>query len=288
MKKILLASTILVGTAGFAAADTANFTFSGEAAAGFAYSTDGVISFSTPTISAEFTAGMMTTTDGGLEAGADITVSAGSRGMEADNTDPGFGLVTTSAASISDASVYLSGDWGKFTIAYDQNAAATPADDEIDYGYSNTWGDFKVEAEYRYFVGAANDEASLKGTYSFGDYAVYAGVNAYEAGGWSVDDIDFGGSASMSGFSLGVDANYALSPVSLLTWKATAGYATGPYSVEVFVEDDDGLNSVDYGLSAGYDLGGGVSLNAAYIHDNDLSIINGGVDMITAGVSMSF
>ena len=48
MKKILLASTILVGTAGFAAADTANFTFSGSAAVGFAYNV--TTSTGTPTI----------------------------------------------------------------------------------------------------------------------------------------------------------------------------------------------------------------------------------------------
>lgn len=280
MKKILLASTILVGTAGFAAADNANFTFSGEAAAGFAYNvTTGV---ATPTISSEFTAGMMTVTDGGLEAGASITISAGSRGMVDDHTTTTFGMVTTSAPSISDASVYLSGDWGKFSVSYDQNGTATTTDDEVTFGYENTWGDFTVEAEYTWMPLAGDDSAMLKGTYAFGDYSIYAAANFDEVGGWGLDNVDFGGSAAMSGFSLAVDANYDIVTTDL-TWKATAGYATGPYSVEVFVENDDTLNSVDYGASAGYDLGGGVALNAAFVHDNDLN-----QNMVSAGVSMSF
>lgn len=285
MKKILLASTILVGTAGFAAAETANFTFSGEAAVGFAYNVTTAIG--TPTISSEFTAGMSTMTDGGLEAGASITVSSASRGMVTDHTKAAFGTVTTSGSSISDASVYLSGDWGKVTVAYAANGVGT-TDDKVAFGYSNTWGDFTVEAEYAWMPLVGDDTAMVKGTYAFGDYSVYAGVNLDEIGGWGVASIDFGGSAAMSGFSLAVDANYAVAPVSLLTWKATAGYATGPYSVEVFVEDDDGLNSVDFGASAGYDLGGGVSLNAGFVHDNDAGVPGTGWNVVTAGVSMSF
>ena len=52
MKKILLASTILVGTAGFAAADNANFTFSGSAYVGAGYETAGGV-FDTPERRAE-------------------------------------------------------------------------------------------------------------------------------------------------------------------------------------------------------------------------------------------
>jgi outer membrane protein OmpU len=286
MKKILLASTILVGTAGFAAAETANFTFSGEAGVGFAYATDGVTEVSTPTISAEFTAGMMTMTDGGLEAGASVTVSAGGRSIETDNTDTAFGTVSDDGFDISGAEVYLSGDWGKVTASYDGNVAGVLADDELAFAYSNTWGDFTVYAEYLWIDGADNDEAVLKGTYAFGDYSVYAAANFLEpVTGWELDSIDFGGAAAMSGFSLAVDMNYNLITDNL-TWKATAGYATGPYSAEVWVEDDDTLNDFDYGASAAYDMGGGVSLNAGYIHDNDWAF--GGVDMVTAGVSMSF
>jgi outer membrane protein OmpU len=279
MKKILLASTILVGTAGFAAAETANFTFSGKASVGFGYNV--TTSFGAPTISSEFTAGMMTTTDGGLEAGASITVTAAGVSMETDNTDTAFGTFSAdTAGSIPDASVYLSGDWGKVTVSYDAATDGTIA-------YTNTWGDFKVEAAYTYSVTTA-DTASVKGTYSFGDYAVYAGVNASDAGGWSVTDIDFGGSAAMSGFTAAVDANYAFAGAGLLTWKASAGYATGPYSISAFVEDDDGANGLDFGAGAAYDLGGGVKLNAAYTHDDDAGVPGTGWDIVTAGVSMSF
>ncbi|HHC29315.1 MAG TPA: porin, partial [Rhodobacterales bacterium] len=242
MKKILLASTILVGTAGFAAADNANFTFSGEAATGFAYNlTTGA---GTPTISAEFTAGMMTMTDGGLEAGASITISAGGFEMNTDHTSGGFGtfapsITSNQATGISDAEVYISGDWGKLTVAYDHGGLWTvTTGDEMSYTYENTWGDFTLEASYTMGWNPGDDSASIQGTYSFGDYEVYAALNMDEVGGWGLDNVDFGGSAEMSGFSLAVDANYDL-VTTLLTWKATAGYTTGPYSVEVFVEDDD-------------------------------------------------
>ncbi|MEJ2035024.1 MAG: hypothetical protein P8X69_02555 [Maritimibacter sp.] len=198
MKKILLASTILVGTAGVAAADTANVSFSGSAGFGVAYNT--TTATLTPTTSSSFTAGMSTTTDMGLEAGA------------------------------------------------------------------------------------ANDAADLRVDYAFGDYSVYAQVNAAELGGWSADSIDFGGTAAMSGFSLGVDATYTITG-GAIEWKATAGYASGAYSVSAFVQDDNGVDATnfDYGLSGSYDLGGGVSVDAGYTYDNDLN-----TGLATVGVSMTF
>lgn len=274
MKKILLASTILVGTAGFAAADSANFTFSGKASVGFAYNM--TTSFGAPTISAEFTAGMMTVTSGGLEAGAEVTVTAGGVSFEDDNTAAAFGTFSMNASSISDASAYVSGDWGKIAFSYD---AGTPSGDIT---YTNTWGDFGIEATYTYVPGAGNDSASVEGSYSFGDYSVYAGVDASESPTWGVDAINFGGSATMSGFSLAVDGTYNLGPADF-DWKATAGYSMSAYSFEVFVEDDGVDNAIDYGASAGYDLGGGVSINAGYVHDADTA-----QDVLTAGVSMKF
>ncbi|RME16452.1 MAG: hypothetical protein D6801_05490 [Alphaproteobacteria bacterium] len=281
MKKVLLASTILVGTAGFAAADTANFSFSGAASFGFAYS-NLAGGTGTPTVSSEFTAAMSSTTDGGLNFGSSITVSSASRGMDDDNTTTTFGTVTTSGSSISDANAYVSGDWGKFSVSYDANVAGITTDDNVTFAYSNTWGDFTVDAAYSWMPGAGNDTASLGGTYSMGAYSVYATLNMDEVGGWGLDNIDFGGSASMSGFSAGVDANYDLVTKDL-TWKATAGYGTGAWSLGVFVEDDDTLNGVDFGANGSYDLGGGMNISAALIRDNDLKLY-----VAEASVGMSF
>ncbi|MEJ2022933.1 MAG: hypothetical protein P8X43_13145 [Maritimibacter sp.] len=266
MKKILLASTILVGTAGFAAADTANFSFSGAAGFGVAYN----ITTSTlaPTVNAEFTAGMSTTTDMGLEAGAEVTVTANGIGYD---TDLG---VTSALGGISDASVYLSGDFGKLTVEY---AAAN----EVDYSYEYVWGDVTLEAGYNWIAGATNDEATATVTYAFGNYEVYAGVNADQtSGAWAVETIDFGASADISGFSLSADVTYDLG-LSTYTWEAAAGYASGAYSIDLTVAGDNTFAAFDYSLEGSYDLGGGVSIDAGYFH-------NAVADSVTAGVSMEF
>jgi len=318
MKKILLASTILAGTAGFAAADNANFTFSGSAYMGMAYSTgyhegialddkngDGVpTNYGArfrPEISASFTAGMMTTTDMGLEAGASIEVSAAGASFEDDHTDRSFGWYSfDTGGSISDASAYLSGDWGKVTVAYDHNgytsagpdgvwASSGPfaADDvstwDVTVTYDNTWGDFGLSAYYTISAGGAastNGDAGAKGTYSFGDYSVYAAVDYDNSGNsWSAT---LGGSASMSGFTLGAEVTYDNGPADW-DWMANASYTTGPFTIGAFAEDDGTDDQIDFGANAGYDLGGGVSIDAAYIYDNDQN-----ESLAKLGVSMSF
>ncbi len=278
MKKVLLASTILVGTAGFAAADSANFSFSGAADFGVAYNT--ATSVLEPTVGASFTAGMSTSTDMGLEAGASIEVTAGGWGVEDDNTDAAFGTTSLTAAGVGDASLYLSGDFGKLTVGFDGAAGAF----DTNYGYSYTFGDFTIEAGYDWNSLATDDAADLKVTYAFGDYSVYVGGNFTEAAGWGNGiTVDFGGTASMSGFALAADATYDID-ASTFEWKLAASYASGAYSVGAFVQDDLGIStSFDYGVNAAYDLGGGVSIKAGYTYDDDTA-----TGLATAGVSMSF
>jgi len=293
MKKVLLASTILVGTAGFAAADSANFSFSGEADFGVAYNTS--TKLFTPTVGANFTAGMSTSTDMGLEAGASVKVTAGGMSIGTDNTSSTFGATTSIAttAGVGDASVYLSGDFGKLTVSYDGGS-------DVNYRYAYTFGDFTIDAGYDWNTALTpatkDDVATLKVTYAFGDYKVYAGLHAaeYSTGttGWVLDEYDFGASASMSGFSLAADLAYVDNDAVLpnthtpntLKWKVAASYASGAYSVGAFVQDDLGTStSFDYGVNAAYDLGGGVSVKAGYIYDADTT-----TGVATAGVSMSF
>ncbi len=284
MKKILLASTILVGTAGFAAADNANFTWSGEAYAGVAWSTTSGFA---PEVTASFTAGMATTTDGGLEAGATIKIKAQGVSMNKDHTDGGFGTVTSTGTtmiaenSISDASVYLSGDFGKFEVVYDHDGASAGLYD-VNFKYSNTWGDFKVAAYYTYDPSGTmtNGDMGVKLSYSMADYTFYvepewdASVTDYKIG--------FGASATMSGFTGAVDLDYENNTTDW-DWKASVKYATGPYSVGAFVEDDGVDDQMDYGANVGYDLGGGVSLDAEYKWDADTT-----GSIFAVGVSMKF
>jgi outer membrane protein OmpU len=287
MKKILLASTILVGTAGFAAADNANFTFSGAAYVGGAYATAGAVF--APEVSASFTAGMMTTTDHGLEAGTSIKVSAAGLSFDDDHTSTTFGVLSEDGTSIGEASVYLSGDWGKVTVTYDANgsgAGATTTDWDVVFAYNNTWGDFTFDAYYTIAIdGAAgtNGDAGVTGTYAFGDYSVYAEYD-FDASAGPDHKVGAGVDATFGDFSAGVDLDYNITTADL-DWAADVAYGTGAYTIGAFVaEDDAGVNwGFDAGLTASYALGGGVSVDGAAIHDDATNS-----QLFKLGVSMAF
>lgn len=313
MKKILLASTILAGTAGFAAADTTNFTFSGSAYTGIAFAIgwdelagedldgDGVfgetdVTIFQPEVNVEFTVAMMTTTDGGLEAGAEFDITGNGVEMEDDHTEGNFGTVEYQGG-LGDVTVYLSGEWGKFQAEYDGfNAYTLPlvgSGGNIDFTYTNSFGDFDIKVWYEYVFGADNDEYGAQGTYNFGDYAVWAGAEYQQdigiplfTGDW---EIWAGASASMNGFSGEVEASYRLDSEEW-AFYAEVGYTVDAFSFGAFIEDDDNGfiadDDFDYGVNASYDLGGGVSVDAAYIFDQDTG--PDGIGVAKAGVSMSF
>jgi len=282
MKKILLASTILVGTAGVAAADV---SFSGAAYFGMGYNIT-TTTFA-PEVSAEFTASMMTTTDGGLEAGASVTVTGGNVTWDTDYTSSTFGTSSEGGNSVGDASVYLSGDWGKLAVAYDADgsgAGATSTDYDVTVTYTNTWGDFSVAAYYTLAVdGAAgtNGDAGVKGTYVFGDYSVYASYD-YNASSANPHTVGAGATATFSSFTLEANVAYNIGAATPFTWDAAASYTTGPYSLGVQVASDG--TGIDYGATASYDLGGGVSIDAMFMHDG----AGAGTNFVAAGVSMAF
>ncbi|MFZ1468528.1 MAG: porin [Paracoccaceae bacterium] len=95
MKKILLATTMLAGTAGFASAEVA---ITGYAEMGIWSDTAGDLSFWNDI---DVTFAMTSTTDGGLEFGATVDL------------DEAAGLVAT---SFNGTSVYISGAFGKLTM----------------------------------------------------------------------------------------------------------------------------------------------------------------------------
>ncbi len=153
MKKILLASTILVGTAGFAAAENANFTFSGAAFVGMAYNVTADVF--TPIVESSATLSMMTTTDMGLEAGASIGIRSDRRGMETDHTEAAFGTVTNKDADVNgDAAIYVSSDFGRLDVGYDSG------DQETTFGYSHTISGFSFNAEYTHDGGIVDSATS--------------------------------------------------------------------------------------------------------------------------------
>lgn len=295
MKKILLASTMLVGTAGFAAADV---TFSGGAYVGGAYVFGGTANVD---FSVNFRAGMMTTTDGGLEVGAFALVLGPTYSMEKDPTDAEFatisnttssgGLGTAGTAIIPAAGVYMSGSWGRVDVVYDNNANGTNDAEtwDITTTYSNTWGNFGLSAFYVYSGGGAsttNGDLGVQGTYTFGNYSVWAAVerDASDGDGNTID-LKAGASAEISGFTAEVSGKFDIG--TGFTWAAAAGYATGPYAISAFISNDAiGAITPDYGAKATYDLGGGVMLEAGYAHSGGVN--SPAANIVYGGVSMRF
>ncbi len=272
MKKILLASTILVGTAGFAAADNANFTFSGEAYLGAEYAYDGAAATGAFNFVAtsSFTAGMKTTTDMGLEAGAEIKVTSG--GWDATEFNQADGIKTpagVSAGEIEYAKVYLSGDFGKLT--------ATASADDLKFEYDYTMGDFALNVYYTEVL-AADNEAGGKATYTFGDYKVWASIDyTFGVGDWTAKagaEAKFG-AATLSGY---VSYNQA----GDIGGEAKVAYDMAPYSVSLTYSDTD-FSAAGYLVKgeAAYDLGGGVKVKAHGAY-------NGEDYLVGAGVAMTF
>ncbi len=148
MKKILLASTILVGSAGVAAADV---SFTGSAYMGLGTISQGAVWI--PLTSASATAGMSGETDGGLGFGASFKISGGGA-TDITTTTSTFSPTswvsnwhtytssTGNAGSVGDLSVWISGDFGKVTLSADASDPTTTI------GYTGTFGMFTVSGGY--------------------------------------------------------------------------------------------------------------------------------------------
>lgn len=282
MKKILFASTALVASAGFAAAE---ISFAGEAGMGFVYEEDRAVGD-------EWQADFYTTlnidmtgeTDGGLGFGVDLDLTF----------DNGGGAVTDNQV------VYIEGGFGKFSIgtvgsAVDatlglsdigysglgtDNVAETLVD-EADSGnvmYQGTFGDFGVAVSYDM---GGTEIASIAATYTMGDFNVGLGYDDWGL----IDDsstIHVKAGADIADFSLA--ALYSRNDDNDTTsYGITAGYTMGAVEVTAaYSESEIGAASTDaFGLGVAYDLGGGASLNAG------VGEINGTVEA-DLGIIMTF
>ncbi len=266
MKKILLASTILVGTAGFAAAEV---SFSGSAFMGVESQDGGTTWWAKSSVGLD--ASLSGETDGGLMFGADFTVWGWD--IYANSTGVGNALNALGTAAITtfmtgtwnDVSVWVSGDFGK--VSLDTNLTSGSAT----LAYSNTIDAFSIDVGYD-IVGAVWD---VEVGYSFGDYSVYAGYNTAGAG-----TARMGGDATFGDFSVYVDLN-DVSAIST-NWEIGAEYTSGAITVGGDI-GNDGTNFLD--LNAAYDLGGGASVIAEY---GDPDTATASDETITLGIAMEF
>ena len=292
MKKLLIATTALVATAGMASAD---ITISGHAAAGYhsgldtagtstAVAADGIYS----NAGVDFT--MTGATDNGISFSASLNIDAG------DEIDAGdFEYDGDDGGAMGLGSVSMSGTFG--TLTFDEQGIDNLYDDDTthDVSYSTTVGD--VALTIAHSVGAlaadadadlatsmsagytasgmaftltaseaaAGTSASLGVSYALNDTVTITADTDQVAGAESVQTI--GASTTLNGVSVSV------SSANNSTWDVDLGYTAGGFALTYGVDETDGWTA-----TATSALGGGATF-AAGVDNND---------SMYAGVSFAF
>ena len=297
MKKILLATTLLAASAGFAAAEVA---VSGSARMGI-ISTAGADAMFTSRVRINFTA--TGETDGGLSFGASVR-----------NDQMGNGNTAN-----GDSTVFISGAFGKLTMG-DVGGAADALVGQVSgvgYGPNDSLqeigfiGTTKTAAYYEYSTGALTfglgagqleseaSELSVAVKYAAGNYSV--------ALGWETTD----GKALVAGppivaavpaedlISLGASATFGAATVKArisdsdisgkdTTWALSVDYVTGATTLTAFYTDfgntGASTDTQHIGVGAAYDLGGGASVAGGIVMQNNTGV----ADATFADVGLKF
>ena len=280
MKNLLIATTALVATAGVAAADV---SLSGAANFGLLNNgTDDAVMYN----NASITAAMSGETDGGLTFGASLTVRNG------DDVDLDTGDLQSNPAAhaaLSDTSfgnIYVSGGFGKLT--FDDNGIDNAHNDDFshDVMYTGTFGAVAVTATADVDgSGTADGESfSVKTVYSSDalpvTFATDDGGESDTTLAYAVNDMitaslnyDTNGQTTAETIvkvaysNAGVTAHLALADDDDDQWELGLGYTANGMSIAaVFAENDGDATTTDeeMDITASYDLGGGMTMNAAY------------------------
>lgn len=315
MKKILLASTALVGMAGAAAAE---ITLSGYAEIGI-YGGDNVETQFHNDWQVNFN--FSTETDNGLSIGGRVQIE--------ETNSPHS---TNGGLKIDDEAFWISGTFGKVTLG-ETDGAYDWALTEI-YSGTSLQDDHSTHAGAYWFTGldGAYDNQIMRYEYSFGDFAVAIsveqdddervissagavcgavgdncandgitgdtifGLGAKWSGDMGGNDVSAGigymsaegidvvglsaGVSMPTGFSVNLGySNYSITGADFDWMGIAAAYTQGPLLVGVnYGKYDFGSfgDSSGFGLVANYDLGGGVVAMAGYgSSDNGSSSFNG-------------
>ena len=308
MKKVLLASTALIMSAGVAAADVA---VSGDGRMGVIdnFGDDTDLTF-TSRIRIAFSASGET--DGGLAFGGSSRVDD----VNADGIVNPDEILTAGGIAGTAGSVFIEGAFGKLSmgdvdggarsavghvsgvgltglgdtneIIYIANAGDTPA---ALYEYSTGDLAFYASAGKPDETSAGNgDEFAVGVSYGLGNYTVALGYESADTSalGDSSDHIVVGASAGFGDAT--VKAVYGTGDgtgAEIDQYALSLDYVFGATTATVFYNNRDisGTETDALGVGAAYDLGGGASLKGGYV-----SVDAGGVDddAFDFGVSMSF
>lgn len=287
MKKLLLASTALVASAGIAAAD---ITISGSAAAGFYSDLGGTPSPETSGTysNAGVVVTMSTTTDNGITISTSIDAEAG---VEIDTGD--FEFDGDSGTTFALGNVSATGGFG--TIAFDAGGIDNLYDDDLEGGdvsFSTTIGGASVAAVLDTDGDGSTDDMSVAVSFTSGSMTISGAASSghtdgssnklavsyaisdtvtisadtnNEAGEDSVNTL--GVATSISGFTVSADAS------SDNTWDLDLGYSLSGVALTYSTTDGNAWDA-----SASMDLGGGATAHAGVNFANSAY----------AGVSLSF
>jgi len=309
MKKLLLASSALVASAGVASADV---SLSGSAEMGLVGGTSTDAQFHQDV---DVTFSMSGTTDGGLEFGTAVDL------------DEDAGSVGTDDAGVA---AFISGAFGTLTLGdtdggFDWAMSEVPggsgslADDETEHdGYNSNSGlDGTHDGQIARYDHAFGDFAfALSAEVDDGDvkdpivgigvkYSADMGGNTLGFGvGYQTGETAAGNEASVVGVSvsyaidaLSVGLNYSVQEQDDWTEDQTHMGIGVSYSMDALtfganygvfdnVGGNDGDEKTGFGLSAGYDLGGGASILAGYGSSDPVS--GSDTDSWSLGLAMSF
>jgi outer membrane protein OmpU len=282
MKKVLLATTALALSAGFASAEGVSWSGSAGAGVGQTASTELEV-----WSGIDLNVAASTTTDSGIA----LSISEDFGGGELADYDDDYAI----EAQTSDLDTpTLSIGINSTTITLENQAIDDLYDDDQngDIGISSTIGTVSVgivldtdaaagEAGMSYSLGGAmgglglslvgtdgddsgNDATSLTASYDAGDISV--SVNVDDKG--ASDDV----TEATVGYTTGA-MNVSFSADSADDWSATIGYVAGGLSVNYDTGKDE-----EWSANMSYDLGGGASFKAAVDH----------AEYMAAGMQFSF
>jgi outer membrane protein OmpU len=311
MKKVLLASTALIMSAGFAAADV---SVGGDGRMGVldTFGEDTELGF-TSRIRIIFSASGET--DAGLAFGGSIRAdNAGGFNVQdgQGNTlgDDNFTATNITQVSLAggggvlgqSGSVFIEGAFGKLSMGDVDGAAAAAVGYVSGVGltglgdrnesvyianvggelpgalYEYSGGDWSVYASVSNprsnFTGLAADATAwaLGGSYSFGAYSVAIGYEDNDAG---TDHVILGGSAAFGDFTLRANWGTASGDIDGDQWALSGDYTFGATTLTAFYNDTSSLEVAATGVSIGATNYG---LGAAYDLGGGASLVGGWVD----------
>ena len=272
MKTILLATSALVASAGFAMAD-GHIAFSGKAAAGIA-SAGG----EDPMVYSGLDLGvsMSGSSDNGLDFGASFNMDVASQEF-----DFGSDAFDGATGGPSFGNVYISG--GGVTVTFDNGGIGGLYDGDDDHDLSIAYASGGVSVTLTHDLDGSNyDESCERGedaptdcddddSGSQTDFKVAYTGGAISASVAGNDDDDMVANVgwSQDALSVGLEFDMPQSGDDVIT--ATVGYTTGPISLEISADDND-----DWDFSATY-AENGVSVTVS-TDEEDAWAIEGSVD----------